>query len=146
MPAGRPTSYKAKYVIQAQKLARLGATDIEIADFFSVHVATLYRWRNQEQELCEALKAGKEECDARVERSLYHRAMGFEHDAVKIFLNKSGEPVYAPFREKVPPDTTACIFWLKNRKPAEWRDRQEHEHGGSVGVQLVHSIPQPERD
>jgi hypothetical protein len=138
MPAGRPTAFKPEFVEQATKLAKLAATDIEIADFFGVNVATLYRWKNSNAEFCEALKIAKAEADERVERSLFQRATGYQRDSVKVFLDKNGEPVYAPYREDVQPDTTACIFWLKNRKKEEWRDKQDHEVTGSDGGPLKH--------
>jgi hypothetical protein len=134
---GRPTSYKPEYVKQAKKLADLGATDVQIADFLEVNVATLYRWRNTHKEFCEALKNGKNAADDRVEQSLYHRAVGFERDTVKIFCSKDGDVTQVPFREMVPPDTTACIFWLKNRRRDEWRDRQEHEHTGKITLESL---------
>lgn len=146
MPAGRPTDYRTEYAGEAKKLAKLGATDIQIADFFGVDVRTVSLWKITHKEFSQSLKAGKDELDARVEQSLYHRAMGFERDSVKIFLNKQGEPVTVPFREVVPPDTTACIFWLKNRKRDQWRDKSEVDHGGNVGVQLIHDIPRPKRE
>jgi hypothetical protein len=65
----------------------------------------------------------------RVERSLYERANGYNFEAVKIFMPPNREkPVYAPYVEHVPPDVTACIFWLKNRDPQHWRDSQRLEH------------------
>lgn len=137
---GRPTDLKKEFIGQAKKLAKLGATDIELADFFEVNVSTLYRWRNSSPEFCEALKVGKKESDDRVEQSLFHRALGFERDAVKIFLSKEGKPVYAVYRETVPPDTTACIFWLKNRRKEEWRDKVENEHTGKDGGPISLSI------
>lgn len=143
---GRPSDFKKEFIEQAKKLAKLGATDIELADFFDVSVRTIHRWKNTQDGFCHSLKAGKEESDARVERSLFQRAVGYEQEAVKIFMPAGADsPVYAPFREVISPDTTACIFWLKNRKPGEWRDKQEMDHTGSVGVQLIHSIPRPER-
>ena len=133
MPAGRPTGYKPEFAEQARKLAKLGATDMEIADFFGVAVRTLHRWKAENREFCHSLKAGKDEADARVERSLFQRATGFEHDAVKIFMPAGAEkPVYAEYREYLPPDTTACIFWLKNRRPGEWRDKLDLNHTGSI--------------
>src|SRR3546814_984151 len=78
MPAGRPASYKKAFAKQAQKLCELGATDQEIADFFEVDVRTVYRWKHDHDEFCQALKAGKEIVDERVERSLYQRAIGYE--------------------------------------------------------------------
>jgi hypothetical protein len=83
----------------------------------------------QNPEFLHALKLGKKEVDERVERSLYQRAVGYSYDAVKIFLPYgSKEPVYAPYIEHVPPDTTAAIFWLKNRCPSQWRDAWQLEH------------------
>lgn len=126
---GRPSAYKPEYVKQAQALCKLGATDAELADFFGVSVRTIYAWQSKYNEFLQALKAGKDEADDRVERSLYQRAIGYEYDAVKIF-NASGDPLVVPYREKCPPDTTAAIFWLKNRRKDKWRDVQQHEHGG----------------
>lgn len=124
----RPSKYDPKFPEQARKLCLLGATDLEIADFFGVSVASLYRWKNEHPAFCEALKEAKAEADKRVEESLYHRALGYSHDAVKIFMPAGAtEPVHAPYREHYPPDTTAAIFWLKNRQPDRWRDKHEVE-------------------
>lgn len=135
MSAGRPTSYRDEYAKQAEKLCLLGATDQELADFFEVDVRTVYRWKHDHDAFCQALKSGKSICDERVERSLYQRAIGYEQDDVKIFMpGGATEPVYAPYRARVAPDVTAAIFWLKNRRSAEWRDKQEIEHKGGVTV------------
>lgn len=134
MPEGRPTNYKPDYAEQSRKLCVLGATDQQIADFFSVDVRTIYRWKNHHPEFCQALKAGKDEVDNQVERSLLNRALGYERDAVKIFCSKDGDVTQVPFREVIPPDVTACIFWLKNRRAKEWRDKAELEHSGSVDL------------
>jgi hypothetical protein len=141
MAGGRPTAYKPEYAEQAEKLCKLGATDIELADFFEVSDRTIYRWQSQHPEFCQALKAGKDAADERVERSLYHRATGYTFEAVKIFQHQ-GQPVTVPYREHVPPDTTAMIFWLKNRRKDQWRDR--HEHTGADGGPLVVSWLKPE--
>jgi hypothetical protein len=135
---GRPSSYKPEYAEQATKLCKLGATDVELADFFGVSINTIGSWKTQFPDFLVALKAGKDEADNRVERSLYQRATGYTFDAVKIFMPSGAkEPVYAPYREHVAPDTTACIFWLKNRRREEWRDKQEHEHTGQIGVTVT---------
>lgn len=131
---GRPTDYKAEFAKQAEKLCQLGATDQELADFFEVDARTIYRWKHDHDDFCQALKAGKEVADERVERSLYQRAIGYEQDEVKIFMpGGASEPVYAPFRAKIAPDVTAAIFWLKNRRKDEWRDKQEVDHTSSDG-------------
>jgi hypothetical protein len=138
----RPSKYEAKFAKQAAHLTQLGATDQEVADFFEVDVRTIYRWKHDHAAFCQALKAGKEVADDRVERSLYQRAIGYEQDEVKIFMPASAEnPVYAPFRAKVAPDVTAAIFWLKNRRAETWRDVKATEltgkDGGPVAVSEV---------
>lgn len=132
----RPSKFKAKFVQQAEKLCRLGATDVEIADFFAVDVRTLYRWKGEHDAFCQALRAGKDVADERVERSLFARANGYEHDEVDIRV-VGGEIVQTPIRKFYPPDTTACIFWLKNRRPDQWRDKVEQEHSGHVHIGRV---------
>jgi hypothetical protein len=143
---GRPTSFKPEYIDQAAKLAKLGATDIEVADFFGVSEQTVNNWKNSQPGFLESLKAGKDEADHRVERSLYRRALGFEHDAVKIFCSKDGQVTTVPFREVVAPDTTACIFWLKNRRAGEWRDRIQQEHSGANGGPLIFTVRRVDKE
>lgn len=134
---GRPPKYQKAFARQAAKLAELGATDQELADFFEVDVRTIYRWKHDYPEFCQSLKVGKDIADERVERSLYQKAIGYEQDEVKIFMPaNAASPVYAPFRAKVAPDTTAAIFWLKNRRKADWRDKHEVEHSGGVNVTM----------
>ena len=119
---GRPSKFKPEYVEQARKLTQLGATDREVAEFFNVSEQTLNTWKHVHPEFLVSLKLGKETADRRVEQSLYRRAVGYSYDAEKIFTYE-GQPVRVPYVEHVPPDTTACIFWLKNRRRDLWRDR-----------------------
>lgn len=121
---GRPSSFLAQYVGIASKLARMGATDADLAEAFGVAESTINNWKERHPEFVESLKAGKDEADATVVRSLFERANGYSHPAVKIFCTKDGGIVEAPYTEHYAPDTTACIFWLKNRRPNEWRDQQ----------------------
>lgn len=131
--AGRPSDYRDEFASQAEKLCALGATDIELADFFEVDVRTVYRWKHSHDAFCQALKTGKDIADERVERSLYQRAIGYEQDDVKIFMPaNAAKPVYADYRAKIAPDTTAAIFWLKNRRGDHWREKQEVQHSGEV--------------
>ncbi len=126
---GRPTDYDPDFARQAALACEKGFTDKELADLFDVSAATIYRWKLEHSEFCEALKAGKAAADERVERSLYHKAIGYSFESEKIFNGAKGI-VRAPYIEHVPPDTTACIFWLKNRRQHQWRDVHKHEHGG----------------
>jgi hypothetical protein len=133
---GRPSKFDPAFIEQGRKLAELGATDREVAEFFDISESTLYLWKHQHKGFSEALKVGKETADNRVEQSLYRRAVGYKHDAVHI-AQFQGQPVIVPYVEHHAPDTTACIFWLKNRKPKEWRDKIDHEHGGVDGEPFV---------
>jgi hypothetical protein len=83
-------------------------------------------WKHVHPEFLESLKLGKETADRRVEQSLCRRAVGYSYDAVKI-MGYEGEYTHVPYVEHVPPDTTACIFRLKNRRRQDWRDRIDHE-------------------
>lgn len=132
MPAGRPTSFKPEFVEQAAKLCELGATDIEIADFFEVDVRTIYRWRNENEEFCQAVRAGKDAADERVERSLYQRAVGYTFESEKVFQFQ-GAIVRADTREHVPPDPGAAMNWLKNRRGDSWRDSRHVDNTSSDG-------------
>jgi hypothetical protein len=132
---GRPSLYRPEHVEQAKKLCLLGATDRELADFFGVSEQTLNTWKTQHPEFLESLKVGKEQADQRVERSLYQRAVGYSHPDVHI-SNFQGDVTITPIVKHYPPETTAGIFWLKNRRPEEWRDRVEHtgKDGGPIEV------------
>ena len=121
---GRPTVYKAEYEVQAAKLCRLGASESDLADFFNVTTVTIWRWRLKYPDFCNALKVGKHAADDRVEASLYHRAVGYSYNSEKVFQFQ-GEIIRAPIVEHFPPDVGAISLWLKNRRPSEWRDRQD---------------------
>lgn len=123
---GRPSSYKPEYAEQAKKLARLGATDKEMADFFEVGEKTLNNWKQDYPEFLQSLKEGKLLADAEVSSKLFHRATGYEHEDTDIRV-VAGQIVKTTLIKHYPPDTTACIFWLKNRQPDKWRDKQEQE-------------------
>lgn len=135
---GRPSEYEDDFARQAAKLAALGATDQEIADFFEIDVRTVYRWKHKHDDFCQALKIGKEVADERVERSLYQKAIGYEQDEVKIFMPaNAAAPVYAEYRAKIAPDTTAAIFWLKNRRSQEWREKIDHTLANPDGSNIT---------
>lgn len=125
----------------AKRLAGKGFIDSEIAEIMGISERTLNNWKEKHPEFMQSLKDGKEEPDQAVERSLFERATGYVNkNAVKIFMPANAEePVYAPYEEHVAPDVTAQIFWLKNRRPDRWRDRQEVEHSGTV--QIIDDIP-----
>ena len=120
----RPTKFKPEFVEQARKLAKLGATDREAAEFFEVNESTLHLWKHTHPEFSEALNVGKEAADARVVQSLYRRAVGYSHDDVHISTYE-GAVTLTPIIKHYPPDPTSMIYWLKNRQRDKWRDKQE---------------------
>lgn len=134
--AGRATAFRVEYIEQAKKLAQLGHTDFEMAEFFDVTERTLRRWKDAHPGFADALKVGKSVADDRVEMSLYRKATGYSFASEKIFCDK-GEIVRADIVEHIPPSDTACIFWLKNRRKAEWRDKIDHEHTGKDGGEIM---------
>ncbi len=136
---GRPTKYKEEYAFQAEKLCRLGATDKEMADFFNVSKSTLNLWKLEHEDFSDSIKKGKIIADANVADSLYKRAIGYEHEEDKIFLSE-GQPLIVPTIKHYPPDSTACFFWLKNRKPEVWRDKQDVNVSGNIQFVKVDSV------
>lgn len=130
---GRPSRFRDEFCEQAKKLCRLGATDKEIADFFGVDVATVNRWKLAHPKFRESLKEGKDAADAEVADRLFKRATGYSHPDTK-FATFEGKITDAKEYEKhYAPDTIACIFWLKNRRPDLWRDKVGLEHSGPNG-------------
>lgn len=101
--------------------ARNGLTDEQIAHNIGITTKTLYEWKNRFSAICDALKKGKEVVDIQVENALLKRALGYSYEE-KTY---EGGVLTKVVTKQVAPDTTAQIFWLKNRKPQEWRDKQE---------------------
>lgn len=141
----RPTKYLPEFAEQARKLCLLGATDKELADFFQISTGTLHNWKNDHPEFLSSLKEGKDLADAVVAEKLFKRATGYEHKAVKIVADaKTKDEHVVEYTERYPPDTTACIFWLKNRQRDKWRDKVETEHSGNIGlVDFLTGLPEP---
>jgi len=137
-PGGRPTKFKPEYVAQVRKLCATGATDVEIADFFDVSRATISTWKLQYPDFFAALHDGKDLADAKVVRSLYRNATGYEFtdkQVIKVKIGPSQEEVkIIDVVKTVPGETTAAFIWLRNRQPEEWREKQELGLSGSVEV------------
>lgn len=131
----RPTDYKPEYCEQGYKLCLLGATDADMASFFEVVESTINKWKLDYPEFSESIKKGKDQADAVVASKLFHRATGYEHPEVDIKLYQ-GMIIKTDLVKHYPPDTTAAIFWLKNRQKEKWRDRQDMEHTGRDGAPI----------
>ena len=108
-------------LIKLEGWARDGLTDDQIAKNIGINRDTLYRWKKAHSDISDALKRGKEVIDRQVENALLTRALGYTYDEVTF---EDGVEVKR-VRKQVVPDTTAQIFWLKNRKPEDWRDKRE---------------------
>lgn len=121
---GRPSKFTPATLRQARFLAARGATDAELAEFFEVSEKTLNTWKKTHPEFLQSLKDGKSVADDKVQNSLFQKAVGYSHPDTHV-SNHQGTVTLTPVVKHYPPDTTACIFWLKNRKPAEWRDKVE---------------------
>ncbi|WP_462419997.1 helix-turn-helix domain-containing protein [Salinicoccus sp. Marseille-QA3877] len=112
--------------------ARDGLTDEQIAHNIGCSVKTLYNWKKKYLPILQALKAGKEVVDRQVENALLKNALGFDYEEEAV--TNLGEVVEVKKYSK--PNITAQIFWLKNRKKDEWRDKTEQqvEHSGGVNI------------
>jgi hypothetical protein len=151
MAGGRPTAFRPEYVDLVRKFTLLGATDEELANFFGVTVKTLFNWGTENPEFLQARKEGKLKADAKVAYKLHSRATGYrwtEQQAIKLKVDQFEEKIeLVEVEREVPPETTAAIFWLKNRRSGEWRDKIDVTSGGksvkSLFVMLGPDDPEP---
>ena len=130
---GVETKYKPEYDDLAYKFCLLGATDKKLAEFFEVCEATINNWKNNFPSFLESIKRGKVVADGEVASSLFKRATGYVHKETKVATHEGQITDSKEFDKHYAPDPTAAIFWLKNRQPAQWRDKQEVDHTLTVG-------------
>lgn len=134
---GRPSKYETHvkpYLKQIEQWVRNGLTEEEIAMKCNVAYSTFREYKKQYSALADALKSNRELADLEVEAALFKRAIGYEYNEVTKELVNGELVVTKVVTKQVPPDTTAQIFWLKNRKPDVWRDRHEVGHSGNVEI------------
>ena len=122
----RPSDCKPDICDLARKFCMLGATDDELAELLAVEPATIAGWIAGFPDFAAALRQGRAIADATAAERLFQRAIGFSHEVEKV-VQSGGKPVTVKYIERYPPDTTALVFWLKNRQRARWRDRPEPE-------------------
>jgi hypothetical protein len=134
---GRPSKFPKINLKQVRLLYLDGKTDQQVADFLEIDQDTLNRWKKKHPKFYESLIDWKKKADAKVERSLYERATGYTHDAEEVFCNQ-GMVTRAATKKHYPPDATSMIFWLKNRQPAQWRDKVDVEHSGDLILNYGH--------
>lgn len=121
---GRPLEYRREFAAVARGMAKMGATDFEIAEELGVVTSTLWLWRSKFREFSNSLLEGKHAFDDRAERSLAMKAIGYTYHSEKIFCHE-GEVIRVPIVEHVPPDVGAIKMWLGNRRPEKWKEKAE---------------------
>ena len=130
-------------LLKIEGWARDGLTDEQIAIKIGIRRETLYAWKKDFPNISNALKRGKEVVDRQVENALLKRALGYEYEEVKEKFENGICVERTITKKEVVADTTAQIFWLKNRKPDEWRDKPEAEQS-TGGITIVNNIPRPD--
>ena len=138
---GAPSKLTPKLALRIHFLARRGLTDEEIAQIVDVTRNTIENWKLHPL-FFNFLKSAKVDADNVVVRSLYERAVGYEYWEEKVFVHE-GRIITHPSIKHVPPDVTACIFWLKNRQSGKWKDRMPEEGGGPKIVNIIYGHTQP---
>ena len=126
MPAGRPTLYQSEFAEIARQACAEGATNLALATRLGVARGTIDNWIATVPEFGEAVREGRAVADDAVVAALYARATGFKQPATKFF-HYHGETKREEHTMHLPPDTHACIFWLRNRRPEEWREKRDPE-------------------
>ena len=130
-------------LLKVQGWARDGLSNEQIAHNMGITFQTLYKWQDKYSELREALKKGKEVVDREVENALLKRALGYEYDEVTQEPVTDKDTGITEMRvtkrvtKQIVPDVTAQIFWLKNRKPNEFRDKRDVDLSGHVELPVV---------
>ena len=141
-------------LLQIEAWARNGLTDEQIAANIGIRRETLYAWKKDFPNISSALKRGKDVVDIQVENALLKRALGYTYvettqERVVDYDPETGEKIGTHMEvtktvtKEVQPDTTAQIFWLKNRKPDAWRDKRDVgvDNQPSPSVTIVNNIP-----
>lgn len=121
--AGRPSAWHDGFIHLVSQMTLVGANQTQVARLLGVAHDTISAWMRDKPGFSEAIKQARENADLEVEDALRKRALGFEHASEKIFCTKDGDIVRANCTVKYPPDSTAALFWLKNRHPVRWREQ-----------------------
>jgi transcriptional regulator with XRE-family HTH domain len=124
----RPTKYEDIDLIKIEKLAGYGLIDDEIADLLGIVRSTLSIWKKEHEEFSDALKRGKVRADTKVVKSLFKRATGYQFKEITRELRDDELTITKEVTKEIAPDPIAAIFWLKNRRPQDWKDKQIVDH------------------
>ncbi len=125
-------------LILLQGWARNGLTDEQIAKNMGISRSTLAEWKKKYSDISDTLKKGKDVVDIEVENALLKKALGYSYKETTKELSvdkQTGESKLIVTKEvtkHIAPDTAAGIFWLKNRRPDEWRDRVQEDNNAAL--------------
>ena len=134
---GPKTGYTPDCCDDARRACMLGATNDELGAILGVSRATIHNWMEEFPDFRKAIEEGKVAADARVAEKLYQRAIGYERPATRFFANPEGPPTQVDYTYHHAPDTSAAIFWLRNRRREDWREQVEHRHSTSHELLVV---------
>lgn len=127
--------------------ARQGLFDAQIAKNMGIGEATLYRYKANHPEIKEALRKGKEVVDIEVENAMLKRALGYTITINEQKVDKDGYVHDLKRDVHIPGDVTAQIFWLKNRRRQQWRDKVEVEKAETVQkIEIINDLPKDEEN
>lgn len=138
MAKSKYDEYIKPKLILIEGWARDGLTIEQICHNLDISKTTFYKYMEEHSELSERLKKGKEVIDIEVENALLKRALGYKYTEVTKEPIGGKMQVTKEVTKEVQPDTTAQIFWLKNRKPADWRDKKDIEHSGGLDIKQTY--------
>jgi hypothetical protein len=133
---GRKSLYDPAMNPQVKEWSKQGLIDTEIAKLLGIGKSTFYEWQNKHPEFSDALKEGKQIADMEVEQELWGKCHGQMIIERKEKVLRDGTIVTVQEERFVPASDTAIIFWLKNRKPEMWREKQQIEHSGSMDISV----------
>jgi hypothetical protein len=123
---GRPTKYDPSMVDRANELCSgAGLTDKQLGTAFGVDEATINRWKQEHEDFREAVLEGKDEFDTRHAEA--KAALGYLYTEIYKELTEEGLIVTKTVTKQAGPNPICLIFWLKNRNPRRWKDKQEQD-------------------
>ena len=153
---GRNSKYESDFPLLAEGYAREGMIDKTIAAKLGISISRFYEYVKKYKEFKDALKRGKRPVDVEVENALLKRAKGYTFEETKVeFAPRIVDGVQTDqgvpqkitrIKKEVVPDTTAQIFWLKNRRPDKWRDRHDFDFKGDMSIKVISAIPRPPKN
>ena len=139
---GRPTKYdevKTKLKL-IEKLASYGLTEAEIGDVIGVSRNAIHNYKQRYPEFDDILKRGKVKADAKVVEKLYKRTQGYEYEETttegKLIDGKIVPTNVKKIKKHIPPDVTACMCWLNNRRRRDWRQKQDEYSGDELNPEF----------